>query len=159
MIPSNLENMGKCLLLKIKGVKCKQLNYTSSSPSIRAFLQLHSRHTEGGPAQGTNLHLAFADFALSSYQQLIKNPERPWLPLLWELYQNKQTNPTTLYELIFQFGWNHVFKTILTRKWHGYENLLPLAGFQCWWQLSCSEFLVPWRGKTRKLAFLCYYFP
>lgn len=92
MIPSNLENMGKCLLLKIKGVKCKQLNYTSSSPSIRAFLQLHSRHTEGGPAQGTNLHLAFADFALSSYQQLIKNPERPWLPLLWELYQNKQTN-------------------------------------------------------------------
>ncbi|EOB03970.1 hypothetical protein Anapl_13916 [Anas platyrhynchos] len=38
--------MGKCLLLKIKGVKCKQLNYTSSSPSIRAFLQLHSRHTE-----------------------------------------------------------------------------------------------------------------
>lgn len=47
--------------------------------------------------------------------------------------------------VFFQFGWNHVFKMTLMRKWCGYENLLPLAGFRCWWQLSCSEFLVPWR--------------
>lgn len=72
---------------------------------------------------------------------------------------NKQTNPTTLYELIFQFGWNHVFNMTLTRKWCGYENLLPLAGFQCWWQLSCSEFLVLWKVKPESLLSSAIIFP
>lgn len=51
MIPSNLENMGKCLPL-IRRVRCRQLNYASSSPGIRAFLQLHSWCVDSSPAWG-----------------------------------------------------------------------------------------------------------
>lgn len=60
MIPSNLENMGKCLPL-IKRVRCRELNYASSSLGIRGFLQLHSRVCRGG----RYLPLAFADFAFA----------------------------------------------------------------------------------------------
>lgn len=93
---------------KIKGVNCKQLNYASSSPSIRVFLQLHSQRAEGGPAQGTNLLLAFADFALSSYQQLIKKSRKALIatPLGTISKQNKTTTAkenTTLYELFLYF--------------------------------------------------------
>lgn len=92
---------------KIKGVNCKQLNYASSSPSIRVFLQLHSQRAEGGPAQGTNLHLAFADFALS-YQQLKKKSRKALIatPLGTISKQNKTTTAkenTTLYELFLYF--------------------------------------------------------
>lgn len=51
MIPSNLENMGKCLPL-IRRVRCRQLNYASSSLGIRAFLQLHSWCVDSSPAPG-----------------------------------------------------------------------------------------------------------
>lgn len=59
MIPSNLENMGKCLSL-IKSVQRRQLNHAISSPGTMALPQLHMADVQRvAQLKGKDLPLVF----------------------------------------------------------------------------------------------------